>query len=250
MKTEHLVEYLNDFLRIEDIQDSSLNGLQIANSGNVNKVALAVDASIMSIQKAQESGADLLFVHHGFFWDKPVPISGILYERIKLLFNADIALYAVHLPLDMHPELGNNAQIKNVLNWPVSGDFGEYHGSIIGKKVEFDESVPILDIMKEFKEKLNCNPQIWSFGPDKIKRLGYVSGGGLSMLQQAIDAGMDVFITGEPGHTSYWMAKESCINVVFGGHYATETLGVKAVGAKLKEKFNLKTVFIDLPTGY
>lgn len=246
---KEITSYLDDFLRIRDIEDKSYNGLQVENSGSVRKVALAVDASIEAFQKCIDMNANLLFVHHGLFWDEPVSVTGAIYERVKILIEADIALYAAHLPLDMHPEVGNNSMIEEVLNWPVKGDFGEYHGSVIGRSVEFEEPVSMKTLMMNIQEKLQCEPVSWEFGRKKIKRLGYVSGGGIGLLKQAISDGMDAFVTGEPGHTYFWMAKEAGINVIFAGHYCTETLGVKAVGDVIQKKWGLETVFIDLPTG-
>jgi len=250
MKTSDLVQFLDDLLNIKDIQDDSQNGLQVENSGQVNKVALAVDASLAAFQKTREKNADFLLVHHGLFWNKPFAITGQLFQRIQSLIQSDIALYAAHLPLDLHPELGNNAQVEQILNWPVVGEFGDYHGITIGKEVKYKQPKSVDAVLKEMAEGLNCEPQAWRFGSDKIQRIAYVSGGGLSLLQQAIESKMDAFITGEPKHGSYWMAKEAGINVIFAGHYATETLGVKAVGKGLEKEFDLETVFIDLPTGH
>ncbi len=249
MKLSLLVKHLNSLFKIEEIEDDSLNGLQVENSGDVEKVALAVDACAASFEKARNLGARLLFVHHGLFWGKPVRLQGALYRRIQMLIESDIALYAVHLPLDLHAEFGNNAQIAKVLGWPITGDFGEYHGSIIGKEVQFETPMHVDDVIDHLQSRLSCNPVAWKFGNPSIRRLGYVSGGGLSILEQAIEAKMDAYITGEPGHTAYWAAKEAGINIIFAGHYATETLGVKAIGEHLREKFDLDTVFIDLPTG-
>ena len=248
MNLKKLVDYLDKLLNISDIEDDSLNGLQVENSGSVRKVALAVDASEAAFVKAGDMYADFIFVHHGLFWGHSVSVTRTLYKRMQILFKQDIALYAAHLPLDMHPELGNNAQILKVMCWPVAGDFGEYHGSILGKWVDFKKPVPFKDIVQTMKEKLNCNPIVWDFGPENITRMGYVSGGGVKMVEQAIDAGLDVYITGEPGHSSYWIAKEAGINVIFAGHYATETLGVKAIGKHLEDEFCLETEFIHLPT--
>lgn len=243
-------DFLDEQLQIADFDDISLNGLQVANSGTVGKIAVAVDASVESILKAAALKADLLFVHHGLFWGKPAPVTGALYKRIQLLMRHDMALYAAHLPLDQHPVLGNNAQIENVLGWPVSGDFGEYHGKAIGKEVEFREEVALQELVDRIRERLGVEPDVWAFGADRIKRLGYISGGALTMLQQAIDAGLDAFITGEPAHAAYWKAREEEITVIFAGHYATETLGVKAVADLLQQTFSIETIFIDLPTGY
>lgn len=249
MKTKELADFLDGLLNIRDVEDESLNGLQVDNRGEVNRIGLVVDASETSFEKAREMGIDFLFVHHGLFWGKPIPLRGPLYRKIKLLIESDIAVYAAHLPLDLHPELGNNAQIEKVLGWPVVGDFGEYHGMVIGKEAAFEKPIPLSDLIQDLQDVLQCDIRVWRFGQEKVKRLGYVSGGALSLLQQAIDAGMDAFVTGEPAHSSYWMAKEAGINVVFGGHYATETLGIKAVGEEIEKNFGLETVFIDLPTG-
>lgn len=250
MKMIQLVEYLDHLLKISDVEDDSLNGLQVESSRDAKKVALAVDASFETIQKAKKAGANLLFVHHGLFWGKPVSLSGFLYRRIKLLIESDMALYAVHLPLDLHPTLGNNAQICKVMDWPVVGDFGEYHGSVIGKAVQFQKPILLSKLVGQFGKRLDCETTLWNFGPEKIVHLGCVSGGAVSFLDQAIRRNFDAFVTGEPKHDWYWTAKEAGINVLFGGHYRTETLGVKAVGERIQKELKLETVFIDLPTGY
>jgi dinuclear metal center YbgI/SA1388 family protein len=250
MKLNQLVIFLDEYLRIKEIGDDSLNGLQVENSGNVNKVALTVDASLAAIEKARIAKADLLLVHHGLFWGKPFPLTGIMYPRIQKLIQSDMALYAAHLPLDLHAEVGNNAQVQNILNWPVVGEFGEYHGTIIGREIRFKKPESRDEIVQTIQEKLNCDPVVWAFGSKQIQHAGYVSGGAVDMLEQAIAAGMDTYITGEPKHSFYWTAKEAGMNVIFAGHYATETLGVKAVGELINTKFGLETVFLDLPTGH
>ncbi len=249
MKLKKITDFLDEKLRIKEIDDYSLNGMQIENSGQVNKVGFAVDASLAAFKQAAQESADLLVVHHGLFWDKPLAITGSLYQRLKILLNADIALYAAHLPLDLHNELGNNARVQKVLGWKVSGDFGEYRGIEIGKRVDFDTPVSLDQLENEISKKLKCKPLVWNFGKEKIKKAGYVSGGAIDLLEQAIDKGLDLFITGEPKHSFYWTAKEAGINVIFAGHYATETLGVKAVSELLAKKFGLDCFFIDLPTG-
>ncbi len=249
MKLKKITNFLDEILNIKEIEDYSLNGLQVENRGEVNKAGFAVDASLASFQQAEENNADLLVVHHGLFWQKPESVTGSHYQRFKILFDADIALYAAHLPLDLHDRLGNNARVQKVLGWKVSEDFGEYKGMEIGKKVSFDAPVLLKQLEKEIAEKLNCKPLVWNFGKEKIKNAGYVSGGAVDLLEQAIDQGLDLFITGEPKHSFYWTAKEAGINVIFAGHYATETLGVKAVSELLEEKFDLECFFIDLPTG-
>jgi len=250
MKTIELVDYLDNLLNINQIDDSSLNGLQVGNSGKIKKIAYSVDASLETFEKACELDVNFLFVHHGIFWSKPVSITGNLYRRIKILIDNDIALYAAHLPLDIHPKFGNNSQIQDVLKWKIKDDFGLYHGVPIGKIIEFKNNRNIKDLADEIESKLGCDPVVWDFGPDRIRKAAYVSGDGISMLDQAIDAGVDLYITGEPSHSAFWQAKEAGINIIFAGHYITETLGVKAVGEEIKRNFGIETIFINLPTGY
>ncbi len=249
MKTHELTDFLDHYLNITAIEDRSLNGLQVDNSGEVSKVACAVDASLAAFRAAADCGAELLLVHHGLFWGEPLPLVGPFYERIRLLLESDLALYAAHLPLDLHPEVGNNACIQEALGWPAAGEFGDYHGTVIGRLVEFPAGKSLDEITDIVRERLGSTPLVWNFGPKTIIKAGYVSGGAVSLLHQAIAAGLDLMITGEPSHSSYWEAKEAGINVIFAGHYATETLGVKALARLLKKKFEIETEFIDLPTG-
>ncbi len=250
MKTKQLAYYLNGLLKIKEVKDKSLNGLVVDNRGEVNKIALSVDASLDTFKKAKQAGADFLLVHHGLWWGEALPLCGGLYRRIKFLLDENIALYTAHLPLDMHPEFGNNAQAAKLLGWTVKKDFGNYNGFLIGKEAFFEPTRKLEDLVKDLKDKLKINPIVWDFGSKEVKRLGYVSGGAIDLLPQAIEIKLDTYITGEPQHSYYWMAKEEKINVIFTGHYASETLGVKAIGKHLKNKFNLKIEFLDLPTGY
>ena len=249
MKTIDLIKYLDELLRTTEIEDDSLNGLQVENSGTVQKVALAVDVSEPAIQKAAEIHADMLLVHHGLFWGKSEAITGGLYKRIHGLIQNNIALYASHLPLDMHPDFGNNAQMVSLMDWKVSSDFGLYHGYVLGKEIRFEQGIPVQKIVDDLSDKLNCETSVWAFGNDNVRTAAYVSGGAISMLPEAIEKGLDLYITGEPRHGSYWLAKEAGINVIFAGHYATETLGVKALGEHLKKQFGLDVEMIDFPTG-
>lgn len=250
MNKDQLVKYLDELLNVAQIKDSSLNGLQVDSSKtDIQKIAVAVDTSLAGIEKASAANTDMLIVHHGLFWGQPAPISGNLYYRIKKLLDSDMALYASHLPLDLHAELGNNAQIQNILNWPIVEDFGDYHGILIGKEVKLDSAKSMDEIVREFELRLQCKATVWPFGKSSVQKIGYVSGGAVSLLPEAIDKDLDLFITGEPKHDLYWTAKEAGINVIFGGHYATETLGVKALAQKLENEFEVEAFFIDLPTG-
>jgi dinuclear metal center YbgI/SA1388 family protein len=250
MTAAELESRLDATLRVRDIPDDSLNGLQVANSGRLSRVALAVDASEAAVRGAASRGADFLIVHHGLFWGKPAPVRGALRGRLRALLEADIALYAAHLPLDLHPELGNNIQICRRMGWDASSEFGEYHGTPIGRRVDLDEPEPLDRLVERFGAAFGVAPEVWRFGPGTVRSAAVVSGGALSMVEQAAAGGCDVFLTGETAHSHFWAAREAGINVVFGGHYATETTGVAAVGAWIRSEFGLETVFLDLPTGY
>jgi dinuclear metal center YbgI/SA1388 family protein len=248
MNTIALSQYLNSLLHVADIQDASLNGLQVENNGNVGRVGLAVDISQALIKEAHGAGVDFLIVHHGLFWGKPVPVTGPLYQRIRSLMEYNIALYAVHLPLDVHPELGNNAQIQQVLGWQAGEDIDD--GISLGKQIQFDSPRELSELVQDLKTGLNFDPKVWNFGPRSITRAALISGAGIRFLDHIAALGIHTLVTGEPKHDAYWIARELELNVILAGHYATETLGVQAVGNHLKEKFGLATCFIDLPTGY
>ncbi|HDQ45648.1 MAG TPA: Nif3-like dinuclear metal center hexameric protein, partial [bacterium] len=239
MKTYELTQYLDDLLRVDEIKDISLNGMQVENSGTVRKVALAVDASLASIQAAAEEKADLLLVHHGLFWDRPLRVTGGHYRRIRALIENDIALYAAHLPLDMHPELGNNAQVGPLMGWKPVRPFGDYHGRMLGFEFEPETPRPLDAFVRALRKHLHCDPIVWDFGNETVRRIGYVSGGAVDLLDEAVQKGLDLYITGEPKHSAYWTAREARIHVVFAGHYVTEKPGVKAVGRHLEEQSGL-----------
>ncbi|MCP4724485.1 MAG: Nif3-like dinuclear metal center hexameric protein [bacterium] len=249
MDIKELTAFLNEYFAISDYQDSSLNGLQVEGNSEINKVALAVDACSETFSKASALRADLLFVHHGLYWGKPFALTGFHADRIKLLFNNELSLYAVHLPLDLHPETGNNAGILKMLDVEIGEPFGEYHGIKIGYRGTLKDGLKYDDLLTKLEKTLNTNPSGYKFGSDRISNIAVISGGGASMLEQTIGSNIDTFITGESDHVSYHTAKELGINLIFCGHYATETVGVKNVGGLLEEKFGLETVFLDVPTG-
>lgn len=250
MKSFHLSQYFDRLLNTGLIPDDSQNGLQIENRSEVKCVAFAVDVSLESIRLAKEKGAQFLFVHHGLFWGKPAPVVGVLYQRIRACVETDIALYASHLPLDLHPTLGNNAQLVKLLVLKNPKDFGEYHGNLIGKAVFLKNPMTLSGLAQRMRSKLSIDPIVWNFGEPIVRRLAIISGGALSMIEQVAREGMDTFITGETNHIQYWLAKEYKLNVLFGGHYRTETVGLQALQKKTHSDLKLQTCFIDLPTGY
>jgi len=246
-----IIDYLNSTLRIPELPDYSnaVNGLQLANrSGTVSKVVAAVDATLPVVKKAIAEGADLLIVHHGMFWSGLQPWTGAAFERMSLALENNVAVYSAHLPLDVHPLLGNNAQIAKAMQLTPSGGFLEYKGMSVG--VTCEAALPLEEVIAGFTAALGGGlVHVCAGGPQLTRKIGISSGGSGSEVAAAAEAGVDTFITGEGPHWSYTLAEELGINVLYGGHYATETFGVKALAQNLKEHFGLPWCFVDHPTG-
>jgi dinuclear metal center YbgI/SA1388 family protein len=249
MRLADLVQYLDGYLRVRAVADApeALNGLQVENCGEVRRVAVAVDLCQATIRMAAEQGADFLLVHHGLFWAGLRPITGPYLRRIAELLHHDIALYAAHLPLDLHPDVGNNPVLARALGVELRGEFGESHGASIGVWGEL--AVPRAALQQRLDQLLGSTTKLMAFGPGTTRRVGIVTGAGGSMIAQAAAAGLDTYITGEGAHHSYFDAEELGLNVYFAGHYATETVGVKALGEHLATRFGLPWTFLDHPTG-
>ncbi|MBX6364510.1 MAG: Nif3-like dinuclear metal center hexameric protein [Gemmatimonadetes bacterium] len=249
MRLDELVRYLDTYLRVAELPDApgAMNGLQVENDGEVKRVAAAVDASEAAIVAAAERGCDLLLVHHGLFWAGAQPITGRRYRKLRRLLDEEIAVYGAHIPLDVHPEVGNNAVLARELRVEVRGEFGEYRGIRIGVWGELTET---REGLRERLEGLLGGPvRVAPGGPERIRRVGIVSGAAAGAIAEAAAAGLDAFITGEGAHHTYFDAMEERVNVYYGGHYATETWGVRALAAHLEERFRLPWEFLDLPTG-
>ena len=249
MRLDDLAAYLDDYLRIREVADdaNALNGLQVNNAGEVRHVAVAVDACQAVIDQAGERGADLLLVHHGLYWAGLEPLVGRAFERFAALVRHGIAVYAAHIPLDRHPEVGNNVVLARRLGIEVRGWWGEYKGSPIGAWGEVDLTREAL--AEKLTAVLGSAPRLIPGGPERVKRVGIMTGAGGSMIRQAKDAGLDTYVTGEGQHWTYFDAEELGVNVYYAGHYATETVGVKALAEHLAERFQLPWSFIDHPTG-
>jgi dinuclear metal center YbgI/SA1388 family protein len=228
--------------------DESINGLQVEGKERRRRIGVAVDACEYVFRKSSEKGIDFLIVHHGLIWGGIKSIKGIAKQRIRTLLGADISLYACHLPLDWHPEYGNNARILQLLSVKKKGEFGEYHGRRIGYYGRTAKDMSVEEFVLRVDKALQTRSTFFDFGK-KVRNIGVVSGGGWSAISEAEEYGIDTFITGEPSHSAYSFAEEMKVNLVFSGHYATETCGVKAVGNMLKKKFSLDVEFIDHPTG-
>jgi dinuclear metal center YbgI/SA1388 family protein len=247
---EELARYLDEYLRVGQVGDSpeALNGLQVANSGKASRVGAAVDLNEATVRMAAEQGADFMLVHHGLFWGGLRPLVGPQYRRLARLLEHDIAVYSAHLPLDVHPEVGNNAVLARALGMAPRGTFGDHHGEAIGVWGELAISRDAL--RDRLAERLGgCEVKVMPFGPAQTGRVGIVTGSGGALIGQAAAAGLDTYITGEGSHHSYFDAEELGLNVYFAGHYATETIGVKALAEHLGTRFGLPWVFLHHPTG-
>ncbi|HDG64274.1 MAG TPA: Nif3-like dinuclear metal center hexameric protein [Thermococcus sp.] len=247
---DEIVNFLDEYLNVLAFPDKSRNGLQVEGKEEVEKIAFAVDACMDTFIKARAFGADMLIVHHGLIWGGIEYVRGLVQKRLKFLLENELNLYAAHLPLDLHPEVGNNSQLLKLLELEPREPFGSYNGLNIGYISEFDEPKPLPLVAQILVEKLKTDyVKAYEFGVEEIRRVGVVSGRGGFAIPEAIEKGVNLFITGEFLHDDYHTAKEGRLSVIAAGHYASETLGVKALMPILREKFGVKTVFIDNPTG-
>lgn len=246
-------DWFNSFLKCENyMSDISLNGIQIQNSKpeekQIKKIAFAVDACEETARKAVEAGADLLFVHHGLFWGHCQTITGAFYKRVSTFINNDLALCAYHIPLDANNPYGNNWGLSARLGLKNCEIFGTWRGMVIGVKGELEAPLTV----KELGEKVLRNgvsPRtVLAFGKEKIKTVGIISGGASEDVATAIDQKLDCYITGEFNHEDYHIAREMGINVIGGGHYETETVGVTLVKEKVEKELGIECVFVDVPT--
>lgn len=249
MKLESLVEYVDGYLRVPDFPDhpNAHNGLQVQGAAEVRGICCAVDASEAAINAAAGRGSDLLVVHHGLFWDGAVPVTGRRFRKLSVLLRNEVGLYSAHLPLDAHPEVGNCALLARALNIEPEKGFGSCQGVDVGWIGTTSETRQSLrDGLAQF---LQVPVRLIDGGPDHIHRVAVVTGAGGSMIAEAAASGADALITGEGAHHTYFDAMECGINVYYAGHYATETLGVRALAAHLEARFGIPWEFLDFPTG-
>ncbi|MDC7226465.1 MAG: Nif3-like dinuclear metal center hexameric protein [Spirochaetales bacterium] len=257
MKLSEIDKYYRGLMQIDELvrTDVSMNGIQVsAGNGNadeceIGKIAFAVDACMESFERAADQAADMLFVHHGLFWGKPEQVSGAHFRRLKFLIEHNISLYAAHLPLDIHPEFGNNAGMCESLGITDPEPFGEYHGFKIGFKGRLPEACSISHILDKLGLSADRALSVLPFGPEEIRTVALVSGGGQNEVYQAMDEDVDLYITGDSSHQIYHPCLENRINLISGGHYHTETWGVRLLSEKTAADLNIETVFIDVPTG-
>ena len=249
MDRAELVDYLDSYLHIADIVDYGPQGLQVETSNaEVNKIALAVDVSPAIIETAVAWQADMLLVHHGILWRQVERIAGPLGARVQELMAHGLNLYAAHLPLDAHPEVGNNAVLAQMfgvteLEWWCSPT--NVPIAVVGPV----PTQPTLeDLVSRVNSELNTQARLLAHGSSRVQRLAILSGFGADKVADVKYLGADTFLTGETSHANFWAASDFGINVIFAGHYATETVGVQALGAHLAEKFGVEVRFFDFPT--
>jgi len=248
-----LVQFLDSELQASQFADIALNGLQIESpKRQVSKVAFAVDSGLSVIEAAVASNADLLVVHHGIFWGKVEPLVGPLAKKVALCLTNGLSLYASHLPLDGHPVLGNAAQIATAVleAHEVAADF-EHHGSPVGVVASLKNPVPLEQIAQRLSscDGATTSPLVLPFGKKSISKVGIVTGSGSSMIPTVARRGIDLLISGEPKQEAYHLARELECSVIFMGHYASETFGVRALQRVLETRFGVETQWISEPTG-
>jgi dinuclear metal center YbgI/SA1388 family protein len=258
--TEIIAE-LDRILEPQRFDDYGPNGLQVPGASEVTTLATGVSANVELFEKAVAEQAQLLLVHHGLFWGSgPGPIDATMKRRLKLLFDANLGLAAYHLPLDAHPQYGNNALIARALGATNLEPFALHHGEPIGFLATLTgadganpgdgglgDGIPATDLFTRVRELTARDPLVFDAGPPRIHKIAIVSGAGSDYLADAAAAGADALLTGEPAERVMAAAREADLHFIAAGHYATETFGVNALGEHLAERFGIRHVFLDVP---
>jgi len=241
MELKKIVAFLNETLNVAAVEDRwTKNGLQVEGAPQVHRIGFAVDACLATFEEL--ASCQLIVVHHGLFWPAASRITGNLRERLRLLVKSDISLYGVHIPLDVHPVYGNNAGLLDLVGAV------DRHPSGIAITGDLPNPAPIAELHAKINKALNVDSKLLAFGPGTVSRVTACSGGGSSLFEQAVDEGAQLFLTGEEAHSLYHAAKENGIHIIFAGHYATETLGVRAVMKLVEEQLGVETQFAAHPT--
>ena len=244
-----LTSFLDRELKVSSIKDypGSINGLQLENDGEIERIVAAVDASLSVIEAAARGGPALLLVHHGMFWQGAQPVTGAFYRKLKVAMETGLAIYSSHLPLDVHPEWGNNVLLANAIGATGLQPFMESKSLAMGLRGDWKGSRE--ELRNRLEIAVGGPVHVCPGGKAEISTVGIVTGGAGSEVAAAAATGVDAFITGEGPHWSFPLAEELGLNVFYGGHYATETFGVKALAKVLSDRFGLPWEFIDRPTG-
>lgn len=239
---DEIVRYLNDYLKIDEIKDYGPQGLQVEGKEDVTKIVTGVSVNVELFEKARSVGADMIMVHHGLLWDRNSHVvKGGFKKRLQTLLSENISLLSYHLPLDVHPELGNNALAAKNLELGNIEQLGEYgvKGTISAQ--------PFQRFLIQVESIYQFQPLVFAYGPENVQHIGICSGGAERDITIAIDQGLHVYITGEASESTMHLAKEGNIHFIAAGHYATERLGIRALGEHIADKFNVKVEFIDIP---
>lgn len=242
--------HVDALLRIDEIGDwpNALNGLQLANASNrVTRIAAAVDANVTTVSRAIERGADVLIVHHGLFWGGVQPLRGRAFQLWRAAIESGLAVYSAHLPLDVHPEFGNNALLAKALGLLNAEPFLELKGALVGLKARLD--ITRDELVQRLESAVGGRVTVCPGGSKQVGMVGVISGGAGSEAREVAASGVETFVSGEGQHWTFGLAEELGLNILYGGHYATETFGVKALAAHLSTKFKVPWEFIDHPSG-
>jgi dinuclear metal center YbgI/SA1388 family protein len=251
MNTHELAEFLNQTLETAKFKDISNNGLQVENDGTLRRVICGVDANLKLLDVAIEKQADCLVCHHGISWgDSLRQITGLNYRIISKAIKHNIAIYACHLPLDAHPQYGNNAQLCQTLKLIETDSAFDYHGQNIGFTAELAAPVDFQEFHRLVRKKISDQAVAAHLGKDMIHKVGVVSGGAADMVDQAHQLGVDLFLTGEASLQGYNLAEQLCCNVIFAGHYATEIFGVHALSVLIRDELQISAECIDFKTPF
>ncbi len=247
--TSEILAELDRVLEPGRFEDYCANGLQVPGPAQVQTIATGVSAHAELFELAAGEDAQLLLVHHGLFWGPGVrALDTTLKRRLQLLFDADIALAAYHLPLDAHPQLGNNALLAAALGAGELVPFALHRGQPIGFVASFPgKGLPAAELFARVQEVTDRAPLVFDSGPPRVRRLAIVSGAGSDYIADAAAAGADALLTGEPAERSMAQAREAGLHLIAAGHHATETFGVRRLGEHLAERFDLRHVFLDVP---
>jgi dinuclear metal center YbgI/SA1388 family protein len=245
---DEIIAFLDELLEARDFEDYGPNGLQVVGAPEVSVLATGVSAHLELFERAAAEGAQMVLCHHGMLWHKqPIVVDGQRRERLEALFAADMSLAAYHLPLDAHPDVGNNALICEALGLDLAEPFGDHGGRSIGFVGRPPEPLPRSELIERCRVAFRRDPLVFEYGPDPVRSVGVMSGGGASSIGEAADLGLDAFLTGEPSEPAMADARERRITFVAGGHWATETFGVRRLGELLAERFGVEHRFLPVP---
>jgi dinuclear metal center YbgI/SA1388 family protein len=244
-----ICHFLDEFLRIREVKDypNALNGLHLENDGQVTRIGAAVDASERTIEMAIDRQIDLLIVHHGLFWGGLNRVVGAQFRKIKRAVSKNLAIYSAHLPLDLHPEVGNNILLAQALDLGRPEPFFLHQGQNLGFAVS--TKIDRAELIARLQRVLSREVWVCPAGPDEVRRVGILTGGAGSQLERAKEEGIDTLVSGEGPHHTFALAEELRVNLIYGGHYATETFGVRALAERVASRFSLPWSFLDHPSG-